>query len=133
MDVILSVNLLFISAKWKIHVSVIYASCNVRISKCEVLHFYILYEIYVSTYHLSFYHIIRIITNMSIYWILLYFMVVYKQSTDVRYASFFLKTLFGANSYEGQCNELLSDENSQISLSLIFFRQIWISTPLQCG
>lgn len=48
-------------------------------------------------------------------------MVVYKQSTDVLYASFFLKTLFGAYSYEGQCTELLSDENSQISLSLIFF------------
>lgn len=48
-------------------------------------------------------------------------MVVYKQSTDVLYASFFLKTLFGANSYEGQCTELLSDENSQISLLLIFF------------
>lgn len=48
-------------------------------------------------------------------------MVVYKQSTDVLYASFFLKTLFGANSYEGQCTELLSDENSQISLLHIFF------------
>lgn len=47
-------------------------------------------------------------------------MLVYKQSTYVFYASFFLKTLTDANSYKGQCTELLSDENSQISLSLIY-------------
>lgn len=51
MDVIWFVNLLFISVKWKIYVLVIYVSCNVCILKCEVLYFYILYEIYVLIYY----------------------------------------------------------------------------------